>query len=78
MNYFSGGGNISWNKLNTLMQSTGMAPTDAMIGNFAFSIGADALVTTDLDYMQLSGIIDVFRPAKLAQQAIGVYNPIID
>jgi predicted nucleic acid-binding protein len=78
MNYISGGGSIPWNSLHKLMQATGMAPTDAMITNFALSIGADAIVTTDLDYMQVASIIDVFMPFSLAKQATGIYDPTND
>lgn len=78
MRYYDDTENIFWSSITDLMQSTGLAPTDAMIANFAFAIGADAIVTTDLDYIQVAGVIDVFMPLYLANQATGVYNPTID
>lgn len=58
-----------------------MAPTDAMIANFALAlVKADAIVTTDLDYMQVAGtpLLDVYMPKALAMQAIGIYDPTLD
>lgn len=78
MNYYDDLENIVWSSLSRLMQNTGLAPTDAMIANFAFSSGADAIVTTDLDFIQVSSVIDVFMPAYLANQATSIYNPAID
>lgn len=77
MNYKSFGGTMDWTKLNNLMQATGMAPTDAMITNFALVMGA-AIVTTDLDYMQVANITDVFMPYSLARQAKGIYDRNLD
>ncbi len=78
LEYYITAGGLAWGSLGDLMQTTGMAPTDAMIANFALSIEADAIVTTDLDFMQVSGVIDVFIPTGLANHAIHVYDPLID
>ena len=61
-------GSITWESLGILMQNTGMAPTDAMIANCAFSIGADAILTTDTDYAPVGDLIDVYMPDRLATQ----------
>ena len=59
---------IDWSAIGLLIQNTGMAPTDAMIANFALTIGADALLTTDSDYAPVENLIDVYMPRRVADQ----------
>ena len=43
----------SWEALGELVKVMGMSPADANIVLFALSIGADAIVTTDIDYIPM-------------------------
>lgn len=76
--YYSAQGSMSWDALYRLMQVSGMASTDAMICNFALTIGANAIVTADLDYIQMAKTIDVFMPHDLAVKAPHIYDPGLD
>jgi predicted nucleic acid-binding protein len=70
-------GVVTWDALGELMQNTGMASTDGMIADFAFTIGADAIVTTDSDYAPVEDLIDVYMPRRIADQC-NDYNSAID
>ncbi len=68
---------IDWSAVGLLMQNTGMAPTDTMIANFALTIGADAILTTDSDYAPVENLIDVYMPRRGAEQC-RAYDSSID
>lgn len=71
------GTQISWDSLGNLLQETCLNSSDAMIANFAFSIGADAIVTTDTDFAQISDRIDIYMPGDKADMC-KAYDPVED
>ena len=75
--YEGGSGSLSWSDFGELVSSTGLAPTDAMIANFALGSGASAIISTDSDYIQIAARIDVYLPKALAQRC-AIYNALID
>lgn len=77
INYFSGAGKISWDSLGLAMQKYGTDAPDSMIVNFAFSINAKSIVTTDCDYAQFVADIDVYMPETIAK-VCAAYSPQID
>lgn len=66
-----------WDGLGELMEETCLNSSDAMIANFAFSIGAEAIVTTDTDFAQLSDLIEVYMPGEKADLC-KAYDPVED
>ena len=68
---------IFWNRLGDLMDGTGLNSSDALITSFTFSIGADAIVTTDTDFAQISDRIDIYMPAEKADLC-KAYDPVED
>lgn len=50
------------------MSDVCMDATDAMIANLALNIGADAILTTDCDFVCLAPILDVYVPQSVAKQ----------
>ncbi len=68
---------FSWQNLGELLEETCLNSNDAMIVNFAFSVVADAIVTTDSDFAQVSDRIDVYMPARLADLC-KAYDPVED
>lgn len=58
--------NFSWDSLGELMEETCLNSSDALIVNFALSVGAEAIVTTDTDFAQICDRIDIFMPGDRA------------
>ena len=70
-------GDDLWQSLGELISLVGMDATDAMIANLAFNIGADAIITTDCDFVCLAPVLDVYVPESVAAQCVN-YNESAD
>jgi predicted nucleic acid-binding protein len=68
---------FSWNNLGQILDETCLNSNDAMIVNFALSVVADAIVTTDSDFAQISDQIDIYMPAGQADLC-KAYEPMDD
>ena len=64
----------SWLSFGRLISETGMQPTDCMIANFAMQLGIRAIVTTDGDYAQVAGAMDIYMPRSRAVEYPTAYD----
>ena len=68
---------VGYDDLCQLINLYGMVPSDGMIAAFAFTIGAQAIVTLDTDFAHLSHSIDIYMPRDTADKCT-LYQPTAD